>query len=113
MSEELFKKHLGKPIEVEIAGDKFEFKPLTVLEARNLMTASILSNTAKNQKDIERGIELMFDVAKSVIKRSYPELKDETVEDFIANNMTDVFKVLPMLAGLPNIEEEAKKLFEK
>ena len=100
-----------KPVTAEYPVDPLDRTGWKKLEGK---TASIFIPPSYEVLDFAGVfIELMFDVAKSVIKRSYPELKDETVEDFIANNMTDVFKILPLLAGLPNIDEEAKKLFEK
>jgi len=105
-----FENHLGKPVEVEINGDKFEFKPLTVAETRKLMLASLLMERSNNEKDLDKATSLLFEIVDSVVKRSYPEVSNQYRDSFIASNFAALFNILPELAGLPNIDKDLKNL---
>ena len=110
---EKFKKHIGEPITVKIGGEEFQFKPLTLRQVKDCLVAATLISNQQTKPAIEQGYELYFKVLKEVIKASYPELDNDTVEKFIAANTVELIRVIPKLAGFPEFEEDVKKLFGK
>ncbi len=105
---EKFRRHIGKPIPFKITNqdgeeDEFQIYPLNVEEFGELMTVS--QNLEKNV-DKETSKELI-ESYKKIFKRSYQDIDDETLRNFIVNNLNEVSKAIQKM--MPEASEEDRK----
>lgn len=109
----MFEKHMNQPVSYVIGEDTFKFKPLSVFQFTSLM---IISD--KVEKSKKEGVEMGEDTIKSmvalfrdVVKTSYPDLDDETVDGFVVSNFEIMGDLLTKLSP-SGIDERKAKTFK-
>ena len=102
-SEEIIKKHLSPDVEMTLKNedgteDTIKLKPLTF--GQQLIVTEIFKLT-NNKEDNELSdneiAKKVFDLSLSIIKRSLPELDDETAENFVLTNLETITNMIPAL----------------
>ena len=112
--DEKFKRHMGKPVRLKLGEDDFEFSPMKIGEFRDIMVAAKkISREGVSEDAYGEAIDSIFSIWIKIIKRSYPELKDDEIERFIISNMNSLVNMTIEMAGVENPVDDAKKLFEK
>lgn len=92
-----FNRHCGKSIKVELKNedgtkDEFEFNPLNMDQLTKLLIfEGMVQNLSekgdeKRQEILAKSAPLMIDILKDIVKTSYPDITDDIVSKFLANN---------------------------
>jgi len=96
-----FQKHIGESTEHEIDGDKFNFVPLSCEYFGKLQWLSqCVTEISKDNKNYisKDGIigttDLGFELIKVMVKLSYPDLDDTTMDKFIMGNYFTLLNIL-------------------
>jgi len=91
-------------LEVEIDGEKFELKP-TMNDKREIMKFS------KQMKDDDSAIDKLHGVYKRILVISYPDEKEEFIENFLMKHEEKLMEQLGIEFGWlkPGDLEEARK----
>lgn len=109
-----FRRHIGEGKHIQIGQDLFYFKPLKVKHLPMLMELSNIMN--ENDKAIleKDNAEKLFDLLKTFVKNSYPELDDEVCDDFVANNLSIIMETMTELCNnmTNNLTDKQKKAIE-
>ena len=128
---EKFNRHIGKPVKVELENedgekDTFELKPLNIEQYVRMMMMAKRINREDFKKegmtDEEAGkkmfenmnkedIQEMMDIYIDIVKKSYPELDNDTASRFVATNLDKLSNLMDKL--VPSVDSErARKLKE-
>ncbi len=91
----------GKPLEVEIAGEKFNIKPLKVKDMDLIMKAA---------KEETRG-EAIHQLISKTLKESVPDATDEEVEGVAVEHFEELMTAIAKVNNLPM--DDLKKLKEQ
>ena len=80
-----FKAHFGESTEYEIDGEQFSFKPLSVNELPDLLKVMGKASPKEGENPIsnmdEDTIKTMVNLIRIMVKKSYPNLEYEFMED--------------------------------
>ena len=80
-----FKAHIGESIEYEIDGEKYLLKPLSIKELPDLVSVMVKASQKEGENSManmdEGNIKTMINLIRIMIKKSYPTLEYEFIED--------------------------------
>lgn len=106
MSEDLFDRHINPSAKLVIGEDTFYLKPL---KYKYMPKFWKLINSTSKFKEGENTfndeiIELLLELEYATIKESYPDIKEEKLQDFVRDNMFSIFPIM-MELNIPPSEE--------
>ena len=95
--------------------DTLMLKPFNVAQQTLAFSVSKkmrkLPKNEKGEPDMnEEVIKQMFDLFLSVMKRSYPEMDNETAENFISTNYVELVEVMEKLSPKPKNIKDIDKI---
>lgn len=108
-----FKRHCNIGVDIKLRNqddevDTFRLKPL------NIKQFVELNYIQQKEQDGNLGLDeqlRMMDIFKEIVINSYPDLDDDTAENFALNNMTDIMLIMEQLA--PRIDERKASQLNK
>jgi len=113
MSKSLFERHIRKPVEFAFIDsetgteDTFLFKPLNMEQIQ--MATKIGKITKECGQESPEVVGAMFELFRSIIKESYPDLDDQTIDNFVTSNISGMARVLEELSPRPDVEKLKEK----
>jgi len=116
-----FQKHCNQPVIIKLKQkdgdeeDEFKFKPLNVQQFSTMMVVgdNINKATEKNEGVSPSDAKAMMNLYVDIVKTSYPDLDDDTVENFVVSNFENFGDIVTQLAPSdmdPRKAEALKKL---
>lgn len=113
-----FERHLGKPMQVTIADEVFEFRPLSAEDLPDLLRVLQVFTSKVKPGQEDRWMEAMDEettarlvgLVKKMVKKSYPELTDSVVDEFVSANFITLTTVLFQLNDLGAAKVDTKVL---
>jgi hypothetical protein len=118
-----FKKHIGRTVKFSLINedgteDEFEIKPMSVETFTEFMMISekmdSLNKAEIPEKEQQRlMVHELFGMYKRVVRDSYPELDDQTAQDFVIQNFTVLIGFLNDIMPIKMSAEDKQSIMQK
>ena len=118
-----FKKHVGRSVKFKLANpdgteDEFELKQMSIETFTEFMLLSErldqLNKSEMPNKDQHREmVKEIFGIYKKIVMESYPEIDEETAQNFIIQNFPVIIGVLNDIMPVKISEEDKQILLQK